>query len=1147
MHRAGWRPTGAKAAGPGRNEPCPCGSGIKYKHCCAAAGVKPQPKAGQVEPSPAAAGLDQIRTLRDAGRLLEAGRLAQQHLAATGPDAAACAELGLVHLHAGRSAEALGFLARAARLAPAEACHHYWCGIALETLGRDAEAMTAFRTAIRCDADHVDALERLGNLLRVHERQQGARDCFARAAAVAPDTAKGRMNRVKAMQEDGQRAETEAVLRDTVALFPDHCEARRALASVLREQGRFDEALPLLEAATAGIPAEAAAAYFDLVSSKKVVPDDLPMIEQMLALLAYRPLPEIARQWVHFGLGKAYDDLDRPAEAMQQFEAGNALVAQRRPFDRSRFGASVHRVIASTDRAFFDEHRDAGSSSGLPVLVLGMPRSGTTLVEQILSSHRHVAAGDELPFWNRAAEGIARDGEALTPARLHTLAHDYETLLRGVDADALRVTDKTPGNFLWLGLFHLAFPHGRIIHCRRHPVDTCLSNYFTNFMAPMAYTYDKGHLAFYYRTYRRLMEHWQAVLPREVFHCVDYEELVADPETVTRRMIEFLGLEWDEACLRPERNRRVIRTASQWQVRQPTHRGSVARWRRYEPWLGELRTLLPGGEPAPAVHPQSDNPALPRARRLREAGRLDEAIDCMQQAVRRSPHDPMLLNELGTLHLAADRIAEAVDCLERAIGLEPDFAVAHYNHSAALERQGQPAAAIASLRRALAAAPELGAAHSRLGNLLQAQGAHADALDCFRRARSLLPRPADQRLEEAKLLRAEGSADTENRLREVVSLDPENAMAHAMLGDLLGECGRFDEAVLHLQQAIACDPDRVGALFNIVLFKRLREEDRPMLARMEAMLEQPGRSEHDRTLLHFALAKAHDDLGEPAQAMAHLEPANAAEHRGTSFDRDAMAARVDALIAGDPPGNVATLASGLSSERPVLILGMPRSGTTLVEQILSAHPAVAAGGELTFWTDRADGGMAGTAAAVAAAACDYLAMLARISPDALRVTDKNPFNFLTIGLVRAALPQARFIHCRRDPVDTCLSIFFTRFATPQHFAYHRDDLVFFYRQYRRLMRHWRAVLPADQLLEVDYEALTAELDAQARRMVAFCGLDWDQACLAPERNARPIRTASVWQARQAIHRDSVARWRRYEPWLGTLRALHDDADGGRAA
>ena len=148
---------------------------------------------------------------------------------------------------------------------------------------------------------------------------------------------------------------------------------------------------------------------------------------------------------------------------------------------------------------------------------------------------------------------------------------------------------------------------------------------------------------------------------------------------------------------------------------------------------------------------------------------------------------------------------------------------------------------------------------------------------------------------------------------------------------------------------------------------------------------------------------------------------------------------------------------------------------------------------------------------------------------AARVTDKNPFNFLWAGLIHLALPETRFIHCRRDPIDTCLSIFFTRFATPQPLAYDRGDLVFYYRQYQRLMAHWRTVLPPDRLLEIDYETLTADPEPLTRRMVNFCGLDWDDACLAPERNRRVVRTASLWQARQPVYRGSVERWRNYAP------------------
>jgi hypothetical protein len=170
-------------------------------------------------------------------------------------------------------------------------------------------------------------------------------------------------------------------------------------------------------------------------------------------------------------------------------------------------------------------------------------------------------------------------------------------------------------------------------------------------------------------------------------------------------------------------------------------------------------------------------------------------------------------------------------------------------------------------------------------------------------------------------------------------------------------------------------------------------------------------------------------------------------------------------------------------------------------------------------------------------ALDYLTLLRGIAPAALRVTDKNPFNFLYIGFIHLALPQARFIHCRRDPVDTCLSIYFTRFAMPQPFAYDRGDLVFYYQQYQRLMAHWRTVLPPGRLLEIDYETLIAERERETRRMIDFCGLEWDDECLTPERNQRVVRTASLWQARQPVYPGSVGRWRRYEPWLGALGEL----------
>jgi hypothetical protein len=229
---------------------------------------------------------------------------------------------------------------------------------------------------------------------------------------------------------------------------------------------------------------------------------------------------------------------------------------------------------------------------------------------------------------------------------------------------------------------------------------------------------------------------------------------------------------------------------------------------------------------------------------------------------------------------------------------------------------------------------------------------------------------------------------------------------------------------------------------------------------------------------------------------------------------------------------------------------MPRSGSTLTEQILSSHPDVAAGGELGFWSsprilNEDLLSLGGDTKAAKRLANDYLATLKALDPVAKRVTDKALANFFLLGAIRRVLPNATFVHCRRHPIDTALSIFTTNFETNFDYASNRGDLVFYYRQYARLMDHWRRVLPPARFVEVDYEALVSDPEPHARRLVAACGLDWNEACLAPHRNARRITTASVWQARQPIYRTSVERWRRYEPWLGELRELVPEMHGER--
>ena len=334
-----------------------------------------------------------------------------------------------------------------------------------------------------------------------------------------------------------------------------------------------------------------------------------------------------------------------------------------------------------------------------------------------------------------------------------------------------------------------------------------------------------------------------------------------------------------------------------------------------------------------------------------------------------------------------------------------------------------------------------------------------------------------------------------------------------------------------------------GAWLGLAANRKFTPNEGPLIARMAAALERPNLTPRDRQTLCFALGKAYDDVGNYEAAMRNFEAGNRLRARSGGVDRERLVRTVDQLIEATPPGYRARQSDpGMEDATPILIVGMPRSGSPLTEQILSSHPEVAAGGELEFWGLRYASGadvwsLASTAEATRRLAADYLARLRETSPGAMRVTDKALGNFMLLGVIHRVFPNATLVHCRRDPIDTALSIFTTQFDTNLDFAASRGDLVFYYRQYQRFMAHWREVLPPDRFVEVDYEALVADPEPHARRLVAACGLEWNDACFAPHLNTRAIKTASLWQARQPIYRTSVERWRHYEPWLGELREL----------
>ena len=530
------------------------------------------------------------------------------------------------------------------------------------------------------------------------------------------------------------------------------------------------------------------------------------------------------------------------------------------------------------------------------------------------------------------------------------------------------------------------------------------------------------------------------------------------------------------------------------------------------------------------------------------AGRPLDAIPPLRDAALLEPSNAIIHHDLGLACLEVGYIPDAVAALKQAVAVNPRYGDAYFRLGIALEKMGDIGGAVVAYDRATQLLPSLTEGWFRAGALVCELGHRDEAIGCFRRAAATGSNTSFGRLGKARALLIENRGpEAEQVLRKTLALDPKHAMAHDLLGNLLSEVGRFDEARECFERAIAIAPLLAGCYYDLVRCRPVTSSDNDgdsgLLQRMEAALTTPGLDAAQRLRVHLAIGKAADDLGDYALAMHHFDAADAVRRSSTPFDSAAFSVEVKRLMDRCTPELMARARDlGSDDATPVLIIGMPRSGTTLVEQIISMHPDVGAGDELHFWNERGAQWHRSVEAGddkqfLARAAGDYLGVLRAISRTATRVTDKMPFNFLWAGLIHLTFPRATIIHCRRAAVDTALSIHQTHFHPGLAFPTGGVELVEYFRSYRQLTNHWRSVLPADRFIEVEYEELTRTPEPVIRRIIQACGLAWHDACLRPELNPRAVRTPSKWQTRQPIYCSSVARWRRYEPWLGPLRAL----------
>jgi tetratricopeptide (TPR) repeat protein len=530
---------------------------------------------------------------------------------------------------------------------------------------------------------------------------------------------------------------------------------------------------------------------------------------------------------------------------------------------------------------------------------------------------------------------------------------------------------------------------------------------------------------------------------------------------------------------------------------------------------------------------------------LLRQGLDEQALPLLEAATRAMPQNANALNQLGLVLNHLERFDEAHETFQRALALEPGDVGILANIGDNLNDASRYAEALEWLDQAIAADQNATAARLNRINALMGLERDPEALVELRNLNATGPLSPEAANSYALLLRRAGEVDEAHRvLTALLQRVPRAIDARGTLSQVLLDKGDFDEATHQLEIALEMEPDRADIWAGSAQLRKMTPADKPWLEKAEELLklELPLRRELP---LRYSMGKFCDDIKDYEPAFAHYHRANELKKQiAQPYDGANQAALGERLrVAYSAERMRQRHPAAHESARPLFIVGMPRSGTSLTEQIIAAHPDTFGAGELVFWQHRVsqlkDAVLKGEflAEQIDTTAAECLAELQRHSDTAVRVVDKMPGNFHWVGFIHTVFPNARILHTMRNPVDTCLSIYFQNFNTKHTYANDLDDLAHYYRLYHRLMAHWREVMPKDRFLELPYEQLVEDQEGWSRKIIEFIGLPWDERCLEFYKTDRKVGTASNWQARQPIYKTSKERWRNYEPHVGPLLPL----------
>jgi tetratricopeptide (TPR) repeat protein len=532
---------------------------------------------------------------------------------------------------------------------------------------------------------------------------------------------------------------------------------------------------------------------------------------------------------------------------------------------------------------------------------------------------------------------------------------------------------------------------------------------------------------------------------------------------------------------------------------------------------------------------------------LRTLGRYQESADACQRALVLVPNNAGTLFNLGLCFLAANKWDAAIKALNQALAQHPENPQILQNLGLAHQGLGEISEARRFFKKSIRLAPQAEEPRLSLGALLWQKGDAQAALEVAMELLQIAPNSVPGYLLAAKSASVLGDDDfARENLKRAIELDPNNDVAHAMLGYELKAIGEFEEAQQSFERSLQINPRQGTAHWGIVQSRRSTAEDLEQLPTLNAIADDASLGLEERAYAAYCMGKILDESERFQEALGAYDLANQLSatlaFAGKPFDAKKFKERFATLKSIFTPANLRRQDRGQTSDRPIFIVGMIRSGTTLMEQILSSHPQVAGAGELKFWLQNGPPVILPEVGDIDLARAEslsrqYLQLLENLVPGSQRVTDKMPENLEMAGLIHRLMPQAKFVYMDRHPVDNCLSIYTTPYALPPDYAHVRENIALAYRQTQELRAYWLKVLPKETMLKVSYESLVADPEPVIRKILGFLGLPWDDACLRHEDNKRKVSTPSLWQARQPIYQSSSERWRHYEGLLPEFEKL----------